>query len=115
MPQSTQEVDEKIDADHPRDIRAANLRGSTRGGQRTTQVPSDQLFDERGAAKYLDPDVGELQPETLNKWRVRRKGPNYIRLGGKIRYRKSDLDAWLEKQRIDPATKKRQRRARRTR
>jgi hypothetical protein len=112
--QTTQEVEEKIDLDHPRNFRHAKIRGSSHEAHATPHMPTTQLFDEAGAAKYLDPDVGELQPQTLNKWRFRRKGPRYIRLGGKIRYRKSDLDAWLEEQRVDPTTKKRKRRARRS-
>jgi hypothetical protein len=112
--QRTQASEEKNDMDSPREFRAGKLRGASSGDHRTPQTPTDELFDESGAAKFLDPDVQELRPETLNKWRVRHRGPRYIRLGGKIRYRRSDLLAWLEEQRIDPAAKKRQRRARRS-
>ena len=39
---------------------------------------------------------------TLNKWRSRKIGPAYIKLGGAVRYRKSDLLAFLEESRVAP-------------
>ena len=44
------------------------------------------------AAEYLG-----LRVQTLNIWRVTgRYGLPYIKLGRLVRYRRSDLDAWLE-------------------
>ncbi len=37
---------------------------------------------------------------TLAKWRHRRVGPAYVKFGGHIRYFGSDLNTWLERQRI---------------
>jgi hypothetical protein len=46
----------------------------------------------RDAATYVN-----LAPATLAKIRcVSNDGPQFIRLGRKILYRKSDLDLWLE-------------------
>ena len=42
------------------------------------------------AAQYLG-----LAPATLNKWRVHGTGPTFIKLGRAVRYRHSDLDAYL--------------------
>jgi Helix-turn-helix domain len=47
------------------------------------------------------PVVG-AEPITLKKWRVRGRGPAYIKLGGKIRYKLADLLAFIEKGRVDP-------------
>jgi len=56
----------------------------------------DRLLPPREAAEYLG--VGLI---ALRDWRYRRIGPPYIRLGHRtVRYRKSDLDAWLERQRV---------------
>lgn len=33
--------------------------------------------------------------KTLSQWRYLRKGPRYFKLGRHIRYRQSDVDAWL--------------------
>jgi hypothetical protein len=112
--QRSQLAEAKYEIDSPREQRTEKLRGSSDGSDRT-QAPEDELFDEAGAAKFLDPNVGELKPQTLNKWRHRRRGPHYVELGGKIRYRKSDLLAWLNAKTVDPAKKKDQRRARRNR
>ena len=32
---------------------------------------------------------------TLRKWRLGGTGPRFIRVGANIRYRRSDIDAWL--------------------
>ncbi|MCU0825880.1 MAG: helix-turn-helix domain-containing protein [Tabrizicola sp.] len=46
------------------------------------------------AAKYLD-----SSPWTLSDWRFKGKGPKYIRVGQRmVRYRKEDLDAFMEAQ-----------------
>ncbi len=44
------------------------------------------------AAEYLDMKKG-----TLEKWRFLKKGPRYYKIGKKqVRYRKSDLEAFLD-------------------
>jgi hypothetical protein len=55
-------------------------------------------MDENAAAAYV-----HSSPSTLKTWRSRGKGPAYYRgLGKEIRYRRSDLDAFIESRRIDP-------------
>lgn len=41
--------------------------------------------------------------EKLAQWRHKRKGPAYYKLGRKIVYRGTDLNAWLEQNRTDPS------------
>lgn len=38
---------------------------------------------------------------TLQQWRVRKMGPPYHKLGGAVRYRREDIDLWLERSRVD--------------
>ena len=52
--------------------------------------PARQLSNERQAAEHLN-----LSVRTLQQWRYRGCGPRYVKLGGAIRYRPEDLDAWL--------------------
>lgn len=40
--------------------------------------------------------------ETLRRYRWRGEGPAYLKYGRCIRYRPSDVDAWLDSQRVDP-------------
>ncbi|WHT20947.1 helix-turn-helix domain-containing protein [Crossiella sp. CA-258035] len=56
------------------------------------------LIDTNAAAVYLD-----LEPDTLKHWRSARKGPSYVRIGGSVKYRIADLDAWIEARKVDPA------------
>lgn len=59
------------------------------------------LLSQSEAAEYLGTTVG-----TLNSWRHygKQKIP-FVRWGNRIRYRKADLDAWIESQIINPTGK----------
>ena len=48
----------------------------------------------REAAEYLG-----LSPRTLDRYRVSGDGPVFHRFGGRVRYTRSDLDAWAERRR----------------
>lgn len=50
-----------------------------------------------GTAEYLD-----VPEATLTAWRYRGVGPKYSRVGKHVRYRKPDVDAWLESQSVSP-------------
>lgn len=50
----------------------------------------DPLFDPASAAHYLDSSTS-----TLAKQRMRGDGPNYIKMGRSVKYRKSDLDRYI--------------------
>ncbi|SPD73759.1 conserved hypothetical protein [uncultured Desulfobacterium sp.] len=54
------------------------------------------LVDEE-AARILN-----LGKQTLRNWRVARKGPPYIKMGGSIRYRLDDLLQYQNEKRINP-------------
>lgn len=41
------------------------------------------------------PELGR-KPSTLAKWRVSGGGPRFIKSGGRILYRLSDLRAWMD-------------------
>jgi hypothetical protein len=50
------------------------------------------------AAKIIGAD-----PRTLEAWRYRKKGPPYFAYSlRQVRYRVSDLMAWIEQHRVDP-------------
>lgn len=38
-----------------------------------------------------------LQPRTLENWRTLGRGPCYVKVGGRVRYRTSDLLEWLDR------------------
>ena len=61
-------------------------------------ISSRILFTQKEAAAYLGTTVG-----TLNTWRHYGKDKiPYVRWGNRIRYRKEDLDAWIEAQLVSP-------------
>jgi predicted DNA-binding transcriptional regulator AlpA len=57
-------------------------------------VSDDPLFDTPEAAEYV-----HSGQSTLEKKRLTGGGPTFIKLGRKVVYRRSDLDAWLNARR----------------
>ena len=59
----------------------------------------DPLISSLNVARLLG-----LQPQTLRAWRLRGKGPKYIRLGdnsrSRVAYRQSDILAWQDERRF---------------
>jgi excisionase family DNA binding protein len=51
----------------------------------------NDLMNTREAALYL-----RLGKPTIERYRINGDGPSYLKLGGAVRYRRCDLDAWLE-------------------
>ncbi len=52
---------------------------------------NSELLTTVEAAQYV-----RLGKPTLERIRVKGEGPLYCKLGGAVRYRRADLDAWLE-------------------
>lgn len=48
------------------------------------------IFTTSEAAEYV-----RLGKPTLERFRISGEGPQYAKLGGAVRYRRCDLDAWL--------------------
>ena len=49
-----------------------------------------------------DPKLAAYFPySTLANWRSTNRGPAYVKLGGRVFYRGSDLNAWLESCRVE--------------
>ena len=56
-------------------------------------IEHNDLLDNKAAAAYLS-----LRPGTLSVWRsTGRYNIPYVKVGRLVRYRRADLDAWLEK------------------
>ena len=51
------------------------------------------------AAEYL-----HISPATLEAWRVQNRGPAFLKVGGRVQYLKSDLDAFLRSRRRETRT-----------
>jgi excisionase family DNA binding protein len=55
------------------------------------EIERDALLGEVQAAKLLN-----LSTRTLQAWRIKGCGPAFVRAGRAIRYRKKDLDGWVD-------------------
>lgn len=55
-------------------------------------------LSERDAASFLG-----ITQRTLQDWRLRRRGPAFIRLGRRIAYDRADLERFLAANRVEPA------------
>lgn len=60
------------------------------------RMGNDRLIPDK-AAHYIGISV-----HLLNKWRSQGKGPPYYKLGGIVKYKRKDLDEWVEAQRVTP-------------
>ncbi|WP_367025168.1 helix-turn-helix domain-containing protein [Methylococcus sp. ANG] len=56
-------------------------------------LPNDALLLDHEAAAIL-----RMSRSTLNSWRVARKGPPFMKIGGAVRYRAADLRDWIYNQ-----------------
>lgn len=62
----------------------------------------NQLLNEEKAAQILD-----IKPQTLAVWRMTgRHGLPYVRVGRNVRYRLSDLLAWLDSRTVGSVPKR---------
>lgn len=60
-----------------------------------------EVLTEKEAAKYITMSQSFLRQDRMNGYRDGRTlGPDFMKLGRAIRYRKEDLDAWLNHNRI---------------
>lgn len=58
----------------------------------TTAIPSPTLLTRDEAAEYLG-----VKPQTLSVWAcAKRYELPYVKVGRLVRYRRDDLDSWLE-------------------
>lgn len=55
-----------------------------------TQQTPEPYVDSRAAAAFLGQAI-----QTLHQWRFRGTGPKFYKSGRSVRYRISDLEAWL--------------------
>ena len=53
-------------------------------------MQTPEIMNTLEAASYV-----RLGKPTLERFRVTGEGPRYAKLGGAVRYRRSDLDEWL--------------------
>ena len=58
---------------------------------RVAMIHPDTLFSPAELSEFL-----QIPEETLSKWRYRRTGPKFMRMGKHVRYRMSDVRTWMD-------------------
>jgi predicted DNA-binding transcriptional regulator AlpA len=72
---------------------------SVEGIEHMVEQQARTALSERESARYIG-----ISAAVLRLWRSQEKGPRYFRAGEKlVRYRKSDLDLWIEQRLSAPA------------
>jgi predicted DNA-binding transcriptional regulator AlpA len=61
-------------------------------------VDPNELIENEDAAKVL-----RVKPATLNTWRTHGYGPEFLKVGRRVLYRRSDVLAWIESRRRAPS------------
>lgn len=77
----------------------------SRKPSRVVADPQQEILTEGEAAAFL-----RVKPRTLSQWRWRGTGPTYSKSGG-VRYRRTDLLAFIESCAVTPGVPRRRRRA----
>lgn len=57
----------------------------------------NKLLSNSEAAEFLG-----MSPDTLARWRWAGIGPAYLKIGRSIKYRRADLEAFLNESRVNP-------------
>ncbi|TQE99068.1 MAG: helix-turn-helix domain-containing protein [Spiribacter salinus] len=60
-------------------------------------MPDTENLRPSEAAEFL-----RVSTRTLIRWRNQRVGPAWTKVGGRLIYRRRDLEAWLDRQRVEP-------------
>lgn len=60
-----------------------------------------EILTPEEAAAFL-----RISPETLRTWRHLGEGPRYLKMGRAVRYRRTDLEAWLRRIAVDTSAPK---------
>ncbi len=47
-------------------------------------------------------EILQIPVSRLYKWRGRNEGPKFIKVGHSLRYKESDVQAWLDGETVDP-------------
>lgn len=84
-----------------------NATNPTPTGRKTgpadQQIPAtvdpSELLDAGEAAKLL-----RQRPQTLAAWRCEKRGPEYLKVGKSVFYRRSAISAWLAGQIVTPGS-----------
>lgn len=56
-------------------------------------IQTDPMLNEHEVAKILN-----LKVSTLRRWRWQQKGPRFAKFGAAVRYRRSDVERYIEAQ-----------------
>ena len=62
----------------------------TVGRSGAAEINPEELITNDQAAKLLG-----IEPATLVTWRSEKRGPDYLKVGRLVYYRRSDINAWL--------------------
>jgi len=58
---------------------------------------NDVILSGDDAGKYI-----HTKPKTLANWRTFNRGPAYVKIGGRVFYKQSALDKWIDDRTIVP-------------
>jgi excisionase family DNA binding protein len=58
---------------------------------------AEGLVSEEWVAQYLG-----LHIVTIRKWRAEDRGPRWLKVGSRVRYRRADIEGWLVEQERTP-------------
>lgn len=61
------------------------------GGIKASPSNIPEMLNEHQVGEHLNMSLGSLR-----KWRLFRKGPKFVKIGRSVRYRRRDLETWVD-------------------
>ena len=59
---------------------------------RIPDVNPEPLWTDKELAAFL-----QIHPSTPKQWRLKREGPPFVKIGGAVRYRRDEVELWLQR------------------
>lgn len=61
----------------------------------------EQLIDQRAMSRMIG-----ITTKTAETWRTRGFGPKFVKIGSLVKYRKSDISAWVDRRTVNSTSQK---------
>lgn len=68
-------------------------------------IPTKDVFAMDALRTLNETEAAEilgLSVKTIRYWRWSQRGPRYLKLGNRVKYRAADLEAWMEERTVNP-------------
>ena len=88
----------ELDNEKRQPVQVPVVKPVVNNSPRVVQVPANPPTLPRQPETLTDHQVAEcikMSVASVRRWRLFRKGPKYLKIGSAVRYRRADVETWL--------------------